>query len=583
MNPMTGPPLRRLHATDHRRTVVASLIACLLLTLGFAAPGLDEQTPTAVPAGRQAGTLAVISIHGPIDGITTRSLDRRLDEAARRGADAVVLEIDTPGGDLMATFDILESIRTKAPPNTIAWIRPTAFSAGTIIALACREIVTTPTGRFGDAAPIQGMPLVGLRNLPAAERAKIEAPLLSELVYDARRQGWDEKLVQAFVAVDVQLWLIRNRTTGDLLFVDAAEYERIFGERPVATRLERLPAPVYDEQRISSSPFADDVPLPPSATPDPDDLAEARAAAIDFRQEMPSRRPILDRSDAPDWENLGQVVSPDELLVLRADEAVAYGLSSSDTIATDADLRLFMGATTVIRLDETWSEGLVRFLTLWPVRAVLIAVMLIGFFLEISAPGYGVFGLVAISALVTVLGAPLLAGLSDWWTVVVVVIGLGLVVAELFFLPGFGVAGVLGGLLLFAGLVGTFVSGDPFDPAARDELFRGIAATLIGVLAAGTVSWLFWRTLPRNPFGARIILADEIGDGAEIAARSDTATAIAIGTIGTAATPLRTAGRVEIDGRLVDAQSEDGFIDRGARVRVVASDRFGVRVEIDRG
>ncbi|MCP4793400.1 MAG: hypothetical protein GY882_08745, partial [Actinomycetia bacterium] len=146
------------------------------------------------------------------------------------------------GGDLLATYDILELIRTQAPANTVAWIRPKAFSAGTIIALSTREIITTPSGVFGDAAPIQGLPVVGLRQLPAAERAKIEAPLLSEVVYDARRQGWDEKLVQSFVAVDVELWLIRNTRTGDRLFVDAPEYERIFGEAPTSTGLARLPA-----------------------------------------------------------------------------------------------------------------------------------------------------------------------------------------------------------------------------------------------------------------------------------------------------------------------------------------------------
>ncbi len=569
-------------ASARRFLICGAFVAALLLAID--AEARPQETPAAaVPAGRQANHIAIVSIHGPIDGITTRSLDRRLDEAARRGVDAVILEIDTPGGDLMATFDILELIRTKAPANTIAWVRPKAFSAGTIIALACREIVTTPTGRFGDAAPIQGMPLVGLRNMPAAERAKIEAPLLSELVYDARRQGWDEKLVQAFVAVDVQLWLIRQRDTGELLFVDAAEYERIFGEAPVSTRLERLPAPVYQEERFFSSPtFKSSTPTPPSTIPDAETVEDARQAAIDFRQEIPSRRPQLDRGDADDWENLGQIVSSSELLVLRADEAVAYGLSSSDRIGTDADLQSFMGATTVTRLDETWSEGLVRFLTLWPVRVVLIVVMLVGFFIELSAPGYGVFGLVAVSALAVLLGAPLLAGLSDWWTVLVVLLGLALVVAELFFLPGFGVAGMLGGLLLFAGLVGTFVSGDPFDPAMRDQLFRGIAATMIAGLAASSIGWIFWRTLPNNPFASRIILGAEIGDTAPATSTRDAIELIEIGALGIAATPLRTAGRVEFDGRLVDAQSEDGFIEQGTRVRVIASDRFGVRVEIDR-
>ena len=539
--------------------------------------------PVAVPAGRQATTVAVITIHGPIDGMTTRSLARRLALAEEQGADAVVLEIDTPGGDLMATFDIIEAIRSDAPPNTIAWIRPRAFSAGTIMALACREIVTTPTGSFGDAAPIQGMPLVGLRNLPAAERAKIEAPLLSELVFDARRHGWDEKLVQAFVAVDLQLWLLRNRNTGEILFVDAAEYERVFGTPPANTSLDRLPAapPPTEDQGLLGDPGPYGTPLQGVTPATPAD----RDAAIEQWQEMRSRRPVLDADDAADWENLGQIVTSDELLVVRADEAVAFGLSSSDRIANDADLRNFMGATEVIRLDESWSEGLVRFLTLWPVRAVLIAVMLVGFFIELSAPGYGIFGLVAVSALATLLGAPLLAGLSEWWTVVVVLIGIALVVAELFLLPGFGIPGLLGGLLLFIGLVGTFVSGDPFAPEMREELFKGIAATMAGGLAAAATSWIFWRTLPNNPLAQRIILAEEIGAPSAstfAAGASSSESPIPVGTIGVAATPLRTAGRVEIDDRLVDALSEDGYIEQGTSVRVVASDRFGVRVEIDR-
>ena len=66
-------------------------------------------------------------------------------------------------------------------------------------------------------------------------------------------------------------------------------------------------------------------------------------------------------------------------------------------------------------------------------------------------------------------------------------------------------------MLLFVGLVGTFVSGDPFAPEMREDLFKGIAATMAGGLAAAATSWIFWRTLPNNPLAQRIILAEEIG------------------------------------------------------------------------
>ena len=557
----------------------ATILFALALVPSLAATPILTFGDDVIPAGRKADTVAIISIHGPIDGITRHSLERRLEAAVAEGADAVVLEIDTPGGDLQATFEILELIRTKAPSNTIAWIRPRAFSAGTIIALATREIVTTPTGVFGDAAPIRAMPLAGLQKLPAAERAKIEAPLLSELVSDARRQGWDEKLVQAFVAVDIELWLIRNRKTGDRLFVDAAEYERIYGEPPVATRVQRLPAPPARDEATGLLTG----PARVEQGETPTNKAE-RDLAIEFVQEMPSRRPVLGPEAAEDWVSLGQVVSSDELLVLQADEALAYGFSSG-TIADETELQTFLGSNTTIRLDETWSESMVRLLTLWPVRAVLIAVFLIGFFLEAAAPGYGIFGLIALVSLSVLLGAPLLTGLSDWWTIVAVVIGLGLVALELFFLPGIGFVGVLGGLCIFAGLVGTFVSGDPFSPEARNDLLRGIGTTSIGMIAAGVGIWLAWRSLPHTKLGRGFILSAEIGgeqasEGpAKSRHRTDQTPLITPGSIGRTTTPLRTAGRVEFDGRIVDARSTGAFIDVDIPVRVVDSDRFGVLVE----
>ena len=534
----------------------------------------SESQTVAVPAGRQANRVAIIPLHGPIDRVTVNSLRRRIEEANARGFDAIVLELDTPGGDLNATFEILEIIRSEAPSNTVAWVRPKAFSAGTIIALAAREIVTTPTGVFGDAAPIQAVPGLGLKQLPAAERAKIEAPLLSELVFDARRQGWDEKLVQAFVAVDIELWLLRNRETREILFVDADEYEQIFGSTPPRTGVTRLPAPAPRDPTTGLLPGAGS--LPGNAAPQ----FETRDDAIEFVQERRSKRPVLGPEDAKDWEPLGQVVTQDELLVLRSEEARAYGLSSS-IVDGDTALSDFFGASEIIRFPETWSERLVRFLTLWPVRAILIAVMLVGFFIEIAAPGYGVFGLAALAALAALVGAPWLAGLSDWWPAVIVIMGLGLVIAELFFLPGFGLAGLAGGGMIFVGLVGTFIQGDPFNSAVRADLLRGLLATTLGFFVAGGAIWSLWKFVPGLPISRRLVLNDAVGRSAEQPpAESDSrAQDLTPGSGGIAVTPLRPAGTVEIEGRMLDARTQGEYIDAGTPVQVVSQDRFGVVVE----
>lgn len=505
----------------------------------------------AVPAARQANLVAVLPVHGEIDRVTQRSLERRLQEATRRGAGAVVIELDTPGGEMLATLEICHLLRTAAPANTVAWVNPKAFSAGTIIALACRDTVVHPESVFGDAAPIQGLPIVGLLQLPVAERAKLEAPLLSEVVDSARRRGIDEKLVQSFIAVTMELWLIEEIRTGARMFVDAGEYEIAFGEPPPRLRQRGAPREVVAPAAPVEA---------PGTAPDAflEDPADSTA----------SMRRLLTPADRGQWRLIGQVIGSEELLTVRADEAIAYGLASA-TIADDESLRAYFGATEVVRLDETWSEMLVRFLVSWPVRLVLIAVLLVGFFVEIASPGFGVFGTAAALALVALIGAPALAGLAQWWEVALVLVGLALVAIELFVLPGFGVAGVAGILCLFVGLVGTFVDGSIGSGAWQQQIVTGLATTLAAAFAAGVGLWMLSRH-----FGAirgldRLVLRGAIDGTITTSARVESTREDLppAGAMGVAVSQLRPSGRVEFEGRTFDARSDGSFVEPGTPVR----------------
>ena len=152
-----------------------------MLMLGSAAIAQPDTTPTtaptpsvasAVPAARQSQNVAVLTIEGPINAMTARAIERRLRAAEDAGADAVVIELDTPGGEVGAVLEICNTIKSSSIPNTVAWIRPDAYSGGAIIALACREIVASDPASMGDALPIQIGP-GGLQALPEAERQKI--------------------------------------------------------------------------------------------------------------------------------------------------------------------------------------------------------------------------------------------------------------------------------------------------------------------------------------------------------------------------------------------------------------------------
>ncbi|MFW5653791.1 MAG: hypothetical protein ACOC0P_07065, partial [Planctomycetota bacterium] len=83
-----------------------------------------------IPAYRQANRIAVIEIHGPVDGVTTRAIERRIEEAEQIGADAIVFEIDTFGGQGAAALEICQMIKSSPIPLTVAWVNPKAYSAG---------------------------------------------------------------------------------------------------------------------------------------------------------------------------------------------------------------------------------------------------------------------------------------------------------------------------------------------------------------------------------------------------------------------------------------------------------------------
>ena len=503
----------------------------------------------------------MLPISGPIDQVTANSVKRRLKEAVANGAEAIVFEIDTPGGELLATLEICRLIKYDAPPNTIAWIHPFAFSAGTIIALACREIVVSPDATFGDSAPVSP-----LGPIPETERAKLESPILAEVVDSARRRHYDEQLVQAFVSVGVKLWLLRNNETGELIFVDFKEYQLIFGEAP-STEIISVSTPTLGETSVVS-PFFEAL-ASTGQQPAPDSIA--------YEQLLPSSRPKLDRSAQDHWTLVGQVVADDRLLTLKPGEALQYGLATA-VVPDQAALRSFLGASSIQIYHQSWSESLVQFLVSWPVRIVLIIIFLVCLFVEMAMPGTGLFAGGSVITLALLIGAPALAGLAEWWDLLAVLVGIALVAVELLLIPGTLVAGITGAILLMVGIVGTFISGDMTGQEMQAGIVQGILVVLTGSFAAILVIWLISRTIDRGRFGRGIVLETQLGKGRFDVVPTKPAEAIPVGSIGHAETPLRPSGRVRFDGRQQQAVSLGRWIEAGAEVRVV---RTGLVLEVE--
>lgn len=581
------------------------MAALCLLVLGLSASA-QPASPTAaaqpLSAGRSAKDVAIISIRGEIDRWTAFSIKRRIERAERDGADALVFEINSPGGEVYSVLTVCQAIKSSQVPNTVAWVRPAAYSGGAVIALACKEMVIAEHASMGDALPISFSPGSGARAVldDDALSEKILGPLLAEVVDSARRNGYDEMLVQRIVRRGVELWLIEHPTTGARYFATEAEATAAVGSAPerINPRIPSVTGPAGGAGRRSASPEGSDTEQAPSSPPtaggpldflpaDPNMPPKIRQEVqdeLDLRGQASSRPDFFAPEHAGQYKVIEYVGDGQGILTLHTDDLLRYGLAVQ-TVKNDEELVAFFGAQNVVRLDETWSEDLARFLTTFWVRGLLVAIFLVCLFVELTHPGVTAPGLLAAAALLALIIPPLLVNMAAWWEVAAILVGIVLIGMELFVIPGFGVCGVLGVILLFGGLIGTFVGGGGLFPGStqgQGELTTGILTVLISACASGGVMYLLAKHLPSTPLLGRLVLKDEQADGASatmLEAMSRDSGTFAIGTLGRAITPLRPAGRVMFGEAIVDAVAEYGFIEAGSPVRIVAADGFRTAVE----
>ena len=232
-------------------------------------------------------------------------------------------------------------------------------------------------------------------------------------------------------------------------------------------------------------------------------------------------------------------------------------------------------------------ESLIGLLGGPEIRGVLGIVFMLSLYTSFSKPGTGVPEVIAMVAGVLLFGVPLLTGYASWFEILLIVLGVLLLALELFVIPGFGVAGLSGIVLVLVGFVLTFAPPEPGGwsvlprlQGTRDALVQGfVIATIAMVSAAGLWLWLA-RYLHNIPYMNRLILSTSVGTYAESADLKEAADLAwpAVGAMGRAITPLRPGGVARFfdpvinDERNVDVVSDLGLVTTGSSVVVRAKE-----------
>lgn len=241
-----------------------------------------------------------------------------------------------------------------------------------------------------------------------------------------------------------------------------------------------------------------------------------------------------------------------------------------------------IGKYTIVEYEPTIIERIIGFLVSPLISGLLIMAIIGGIYFEMQSPGIGFALGVAVVAAILYFAPLYLEGLAANWEILVFIVGIILVIVEIFVIPGFGVAGISGIILIFGGLVLSLINNVNFD-------FEGVEMSAVAVAVTTVVLGVFGGFVGSLLLGKRLFTA-KTGPFANLSLQSiqdvkegfvciENGMLELKGKAGIAQTVLRPSGKVLIDHEIYDAVALTGYIEKGDSVMVTKVEATQLYVE----
>ncbi|MBL7039029.1 MAG: peptidase [Pirellulaceae bacterium] len=454
----------------------------------------------------------LIRFEGVITPLSEQFLYRKLEVAEDKGADVLIVEIDSPGGSVESTLNIAYRLRDLDWAHTVAFVPREALSGAAIIALSCDEIIMHPAAVLGDAGPI----VLGEDSLFRHAPEKIRSDLARKIRDLAEAKHRPPALAEAMVNMDLVVYHVRHRQTGEETFMSEAEIES-------------------------------------------------------------SGEPNM-------WEKGKPVHESREEHFLEVNGKRAFELNLAEGNAKDRDeLKQLLGfAGDPIVLQPSGVDTAVFILNAPLITGILFVVGLIALYIEFSAPGLSVGGLIALLCFALFFWSRFLGGTAEVLEVILFVVGIVFIAVEIFVIPGFGVSGIAGLLLMFAAVMMACQSFVIPQTARQMDTF----ATSLLVVSCSAAAFVGGAMMLSRHFNAiplfnRLALkpVQPAGEGDAVAKDSegkplpqshpDSDLGIQVGDWGVAASPLRPAGKARFADHYLDVLTDGSYVDSGQQVRII--------------
>lgn len=442
----------------------------------------------------------------------------------------IILELDTPGGEVFAAeniSDALKELDTQYQIPIVCFINNWAMSAGAMLAYSCRFITIVKDASMGAAEPIIASETGEMK----AASEKINSAIRADFANRAAFFNRNPFIAEAMVDKDM-IVVLRN---GHIIKLDNENQIRTTESNPDIVISSKGKLLTLNAEELIKYGVADLLLLPQPLQPIT--VAEKESGKWPASKELLFHYPFFDQ----------------------------------------------IPNVTIDSYQMDWKTHFFAFLANPIVSSILFMGMLLGFYMEISTPGVSLPGSIGVICLFLIILSSFAQEIGNMLELILLLVGLATILIEIFILPTFGLLGFIGILCFLVGLFGMMLPGlgkihfewDSNSFNAAGEIFFERFAWLCGALILSVIiMWILGRYILHR-FGTfqRFVLKGHEQDASlGYVAGENPELLPKPGTQGKVIATLRPAGKVILNDTIYDAMSNGNFIERGEDISVVRID-----------
>lgn len=262
------------------------------------------------------------------------------------------------------------------------------------------------------------------------------------------------------------------------------------------------------------------------------------------------------------------IIEKDKILTLNAEKAIKLNFVDDNASSIEEVLNfLNLKDAKIVYIYPNWAENISRFVTNPIVSPLLLSIGFLGLIIEFWTLGWGIAGSMGLISLSLFFGGHIIAGLAGFETIILFAIGLLLLLAEVFLIPGFGLAGIGGVAAILASIFLTF-----------GNIVQATYSILIALGLSIAGFFLLIRFIPSTRAWRKFILftkqEKELGYtvGTKDLKRLT-------GKEGIAITPLRPSGIVEANGKKLNALTRGEYVNSNTKIKIISVEGNKIVVE----